>query len=231
MSTAKEVAIAERERQIAIIAAKRDAEQEATQVTVSAQAERGAAEDKAEATRTIAKADADAAMIRAQAQAKTYEVEAEGQRKLNEARNTLTTAIIEYEITKERLRVIPAALAEAVKPMEKIGDVRIIDLGGAMGVARGNGTNGGGSGSVPDNLLNSLLAYRANAPMIDSLLAEAGFSSSGGLVQSLVNGIAGEAPAASQAPKTEHATEAPSERKDPADKPVPVVPTVTWQKQ
>lgn len=189
VTTAKEVAIAERERQIAVIAAKRDAEQEATQITVSAQAERNAAQDKATASLTLAQAEADAARIRAEAQAKTYDVEAEGQRKLNEARNMLSAAIIEYEITRERLRVIPAALAEAVRPMEKIGDVKIIDFGGALGVARGGvGQAGGGNGSVPDNLLNSLLAYRANAPMIDKLLAEAGFSPSEGLVQSLVNG-------------------------------------------
>jgi len=197
VTTAKDVAIAERERQIAVIAAKRDAEQEATQVTVSAHAERAAAEDRAAALKTLAQAEADAARIRAEAQAKTYEVEAVGQQKLNEARNMLSSAVIEYEITKERLRIIPAALAEAVRPMEKIGDVKIIDFGGALGVARGGHGHGGGasSGSVPDNLLNSLLAYRANAPMIDRLLAEAGFSPSEGLVQSLVNGASASATA------------------------------------
>lgn len=203
VTTAKEVAIAERERQIAVIAARRDAEKEATQMTVSAQAERNAAEDKATASLTLAQAEADAARIRAEAQAKTYDVEAEGQRKLNEARNMLSAAVIEYEITRERLRVIPAALAEAVRPMEKIGDVKIIDFGGALGVAHGGqGQVGGGTGSVPDNLLNSLLAYRANAPMIDKLLAEAGFSPSEGLVQSLVNGASAPADGKVRQPET-----------------------------
>lgn len=192
VTTAKEVAIAERERQIAVIAAKRDAEQDATQIMVSASAEKTAAEDKADAVRTLSKAEADAAIIRADAQAKTYAVEAEGQRKLNEARNMLAQTIIDYEITRERLRIIPQALAEAVRPMEKIGDVKIIDMGGGvMGGSRNAGSEGA-SGSVPDNLLNSLLAYRANAPMIDKLLEEAGFSASEGMVKALLKGVAPE---------------------------------------
>ena len=174
VTTAKELAIAERQRQIAVLDAKREAEQKATEVTVAATAERTAAEDQAEAARTLAKADADAATIRAAAQAKTYEVEAEGQRLLDEARNMLAPAIVEMEITKERLRIIPLALAEAVRPLEKIGDVKIVDMGGALG--RGGAPSAPGSGGgVPDNLLSMLLAYRAQAPMIDQLLKEGGF--------------------------------------------------------
>ncbi len=182
VETAKQVAIAERGRETAVIAAKQDAERDAAKVTISAQAERQAAEDRAMAVRTQAQADADAAKIAAEAQQKTYAVEAEGQRLINEARNTLSSLIVELEITKERLRVIPQALAEAVKPLEKIGDVRIIDMGGGLpGHANGGGNgvaNGGGGGSPSDSLLNALLAYRANSPIVDRLLAEAGFTGS-----------------------------------------------------
>ncbi|WP_237155503.1 flotillin family protein [Oryzibacter oryziterrae] len=196
--TAREVAIAERERQIAVIAAKRDAEQQATAVTVAAEAEKFAAEDKAEAVRIVAKADADATLIRADAQARTYEVDAEGQRKLNEARNTLAKEIIEFEITKERLKIIPAALAESVRPLEKIGDVKIIDMGGTAfgggqsGTAGGGG--GGGTGSIPDNLLGALLAYRAQAPMIDKLLTEAGFAPAANPVDQILGAANAPAP-------------------------------------
>jgi uncharacterized membrane protein YqiK len=196
VATARQVAIAERDRQIAVLSARQGAEQEATQLTVAAEAERSAAEDRAQATRTIAQAEADAAMIRAQAQARTYEVDAEGQRKLNEARNTLAPEIIEFEITKERLRVIPAALAEAVKPLEKIGEVKIVDMGGAFGSNARMGQVGESTGTMSDNLLSGLLAYRANAPMIDKLLAEAGFTGGGNIVQSLVGGAATPAKAA-----------------------------------
>ena len=187
VTTAQQVAIAERERQIAVLSARQAAEQEATKVTVQAQAERNAADDRAEAVRTSAKADSDAALIRAEAQAKTYEVEADGQRKINEARNALSAVMVELEIMRERLRIIPVAISEAVKPLEKISDVRIIDMGGGL---PGQNVAGGGDGgsSRMDGLLGQLLAYRANAPVIDQLLKDAGFTEGSDLVNRLLAG-------------------------------------------
>jgi flotillin len=188
--TAAEVARAERERQIVVIAAKQDAEREATRVTVAASAQHTAAEDQAAALRTQAQAEADATRIRAEAKATEYKVEAEGQRLINDARNMLSQAIIDLEVMKERLRVLPQALAEAVKPLEKIGDVRIVDMGG-RGPLAGGATNGAavnGGGSATDNLLGALLQYRANAPIIDQLLAQAGFTGSNP-VEALVSAV------------------------------------------
>jgi flotillin len=178
VATARQVAIAERDRLIAVIAAKQQAEQEATKVTVAAAAERTASEDKAEALRVETQAEADATRMRAEAKAAEYKVEAEGQRLVNEARNMLSPAVIEFEITKERLRIVPLALAEAVRPLEKISDVRIVDMGGRGGpLAGANGAHAaaGHSASPSDALLSALLQYRANAPVIDELLAQAGF--------------------------------------------------------
>jgi len=190
VETARKVAIAERDRQTAVIMARQQAEQEATKITVSAEAEKQAAENRAKAVTVAAQADADAEKIKADAAAKTYAVEAEGQRKINEARNAMSAAVIELEITKERLRIIPLALAEALKPLEKIGDVKIIDLGGAMGsggpgAALANGV-GKGTGGRADGLVDALLAYRAQSPVIDSLLKEAGFTTDGNPVTSLI---------------------------------------------
>lgn len=186
VTTAQQVAIAERERQIAVLAARQSAEQEATRVTVQAEAERQAAEDRAEAVRTGAKADSDAALIRAEAQAKTYDVEAEGQRKINEARNALSAVMVELEIMRERLRIIPVAIAESVKPLEKISDVRIVDMGGGLPGQSLAGEAGGGNRM--DGLLGQLLAYRANAPVIDQLLKDAGFAEGSDLVNRLLVG-------------------------------------------
>lgn len=197
--TAAEVARAERERQIVVIAAKQDAEREATKVTVAAEAQRAAAEDEAEALRTQAQAEADATRMRAEAKAVDYKVDADGQRLINEARNMLSQAIIDLEVMKERLRVVPLALAEAVKPLEKIGDVRIVDMGG-RGPLAGATTNGaGGNGGPADNLLGALLQYRANAPIIDQLLAQAGFTGSNP-VEALVGAVKPTPPAPSTPP-------------------------------
>src|SRR6185436_1899186 len=147
VETARKVAIAERDRQTAVIMARQQAEQEATKITVAAEAEKEAAQNKAQAVKISAQAEADAAKIQAEALEKTYAVEAEGQRKINEARNAMSTAVIELEITKERLRIIPLALAEAVRPLEKIGEVRIIDMGGGLGGSLAGGAGGTGLGN------------------------------------------------------------------------------------
>jgi uncharacterized membrane protein YqiK len=141
--------------------------------------------------RTLAQAEADAARIKAEGQATTYQVEADGQRKLNEARNAMSDKVIDLEVARERLRIIPLAVAEAVKPLQTIGDVKIIDMGGGL---PGGPINGGGKGGPMDMLVDSLLAYRANAPVIDQLLTEAGFPNSGGLVSTLLGGTAKRPP-------------------------------------
>ena len=203
MQTARDVAIAERDKQTAVIAARKTAEQDATRITVSAQAEREAAENRASAIRTIAQAESDAAKIKADGQATTYQVDADGQRKLNEARNAMSDKVIDFEVARERLRVIPLALAEAVKPLQNIGDVKIIDMGGMPGGA----VNAGGKGGRMDTLVDSLLAYRANAPVIDQLLTEAGFPNHGNPVATLLGGANGTAtPDAHAAPKDEKGT-------------------------
>ncbi|WP_425066689.1 flotillin family protein [Reyranella sp.] len=185
VQTAKDVAIAEREKQTAVIAARMTAEQDATRITVAAETERAAAENRASAIRTIAQAEADAAKIKAEGQATTYQVDADGQRKLNEARNAMSDKVIDLEVARERLRIIPMALAEVVKPLHNIGDVKIVDLGGGM---PGGSGGSGGKGGRMDSLVESLLAYRANSPVIDQLLKEAGFTVPGNPVETLLGG-------------------------------------------
>jgi len=94
------------------------------------------------------------------------------------------------------LHTIPQALSETVRPLEKIGDVKIIDLGGGLSgrAGGGNGIATGPVGGPMDGLLGSLLAYRANAPVIDKLLAEAGFEGGSNPLQALVSATHAPAP-------------------------------------
>ncbi|MET0314533.1 MAG: flotillin domain-containing protein, partial [Hansschlegelia sp.] len=173
VETAKSVEIAERERQIAIIDAKKKAETEATSVTVGAEADKQAAFDQAEATLTLAKAEADAATIKAKGLLDTGKARAEAEALYNEARNRLSQAIIEYEVMRERIRVVPLALAEIVKPIEKISDIRIFDTGGMLG----RGGEGSGSGvGMGEGLAGQLLAYNAQSPVLAELMKAAGFA-------------------------------------------------------
>lgn len=190
--TARHVAQAERAREIAVIAARQEADQEATRITVAATASKNAALDQAEAAKNVAEGEAQALRIRAEAEATSvrvraeaeavrYGVEAEGQRLLNASQNLLSPEMVKMQVDLKRLSILPDAIAAATKPMEKISDVRILDMGGrAQGLP---GSTPGASNALVDQLLN----YRAQAPVVDTILQHAGFKTSdGNMIDALV---------------------------------------------
>ena len=189
--TVRQVESAEREKQVELVQARQAAEKDAISITVAADAEKMAAEDKAEAVRTLAEAEAekdrieakgesDAELLRAAAAAKTYEVNAEGERALNEAANLLSEEIINMKIRLEMLERLPAIIAESAKPMQQIDDIKIIQVDGLNGApVGGNGdATAHQGGSMADQLVSSALKYRAQAPLVDSILDEIGMDGS-----------------------------------------------------
>ncbi|QEN89727.1 flotillin family protein [Labrys sp. KNU-23] len=176
VTTAREVEIAERAKRIAVIDARKAAEQEATAITVKAEAERQAAENVAAATKIQADAEAQAAKIRATGVIELGEAEARAERAKNEARNALAENIIGFELAKARVAIVPQALEQAMKPIEKISDIRIFSAGGLAG-AVGNG-GGGEAGHPIGDLSSQLLSFTAQKPILDEILAQAGFKGS-----------------------------------------------------
>ncbi len=189
VKTVAQVAEAERQKQVSIVAAREDAERNAVEITVAAEAERQASDDQAQAVLISARADAEATKISADADAERYRVEAEGQDAINAARNILDNRIIAFELKKALIQVMPEVMEASMKPVEKIKDIRIIDMGqngvpGLNGTGGGNGAGSGsgpgvpangGGGSLPDSIMPSLLHYRMQAPLVDELLEELGF--------------------------------------------------------
>ncbi|AYM60746.1 flotillin family protein [Agrobacterium fabrum] len=173
--TAREVEIAERAKRIAVLDARKDAEQEATAITVKAEAERQAAENLAAAIKIQAEADAAAAKIKATGVIELGEAEAKAERALNEARNALSASIIEFELARARVAIIPQALEQAMKPIEKISDIRIFSAGGLAGALAGNGGGGIAAGNTVGDLSSQLLNFTAQKPILDEILAQAGF--------------------------------------------------------
>lgn len=177
--TAKRVEIAEREKEIELIEARKEAERQATGVKVSAEAEKMAAEDKAEALRMQAKAEADAIRARVEADREKYEVDAEGQRSMNEALNSLSEAQIALKKVLSLHENLPMIIKESVKPLENIDGMKIISIDGMTGFGErsSNGiftADAEASQSLPEALVDSALKHRAMAPLVDSLLQEAG---------------------------------------------------------
>jgi len=179
VTTAKQVEIAEREKEIELIEAKKEAERQATGVKVSAEAEKFAAEDKAEALRLQAQAEADAIRVRVEADREKYMVDAEGQRAMNEALNSLSEAQIALKRVLSLHESLPMIIRESVKPLENIDGMKIVSIDGLSGL--GEGGNKGilsadkeAGQSLPEALVDSALKHRAMAPLVDSLLKEAG---------------------------------------------------------
>jgi flotillin len=199
--TARATEVAERDKIINVIAARKAAETNAMPITVMAEAERQAAANKAEATSVLAKADANAASTRAAGVKALGQAEAEVATMKAEARNKLSPTMIDYDLNLARINVIPSALAEAVKPIEKISDIRIFDTGSLLG--RGGSANGGMNGhglGLGDGLAAQLLSVSAFRPIIDKILTEAGFAAGPDALTSLTAALAAQQLASSTEP-------------------------------
>ncbi|MCT4609341.1 MAG: SPFH domain-containing protein [Pelagimonas sp.] len=190
VTTAKQVAEAEREKQIALIEAAREAEREATKVRLSAQAEKDAAQDRAEARREEAQADADALTIRAEAKKQDMLAEAEGKRAITDAENALSEGIIAMKIALARLEAMPSIIEQAVKPAEKIDSIRIHQVSGLGGTTSG-GSPEGGEKPVVNQALDSVMGMAVQMPALKKIGEELGMTMDG-TIDGLVSGAMGQ---------------------------------------
>jgi len=175
VTTAREIEIAEREKRIEIIEAQKQAEKSATAIRVAAQAEKEAAKDAADAKKISAEAEAESVRIKALADEERYKIDAEGTRLMNEALNALSDAQVSLKRILNLQDKLPDIIRESVRPMEKISDMKIINVEGLNpGVSHRVGEEKEGTGSLPEALVNSAIKHRAMAPLVDSLLEEAG---------------------------------------------------------
>jgi len=187
--SARETEVAERRKSIELIAASQDAERQAIRIRVEAESEKAAAGDRSAARRIEAEGEAEAEKIRALAARLRYEIEAEGNRLMNEAANVLTPESRGSAMRLKLLEKLEGIIRESVRPMEKIDGIKILQVDGLANGGSSGGRGGmEGSGSFSDNLVNSALRYRAQAPLVDSLLREIGLS--GGDIGSLTNALA-----------------------------------------
>jgi uncharacterized membrane protein YqiK len=173
--TARERAEAERGRIVAVISA----EKEARRQTIIA-----------EANAEVEKLAAGAAKIR-------YEIEAAGKRALNEASNLLSNEQISMQVKLEIVKQLPNIIRESVRPIENIEGIKIMHIdglnnaiGGGAGRGNGGGTTGTGGSSLADQVVDSALRYRAQVPLIESLLSEVGLK--GNSIHELTSGLRDE---------------------------------------
>lgn len=182
VKSAREMEVAERRKRVELVEAAQRAEREAIHLRTVAEAERQAAEERAEAEKVTAYA----AQVR-------YEIDAEGQRALNEAENLRTEENRQNALRIKLAENLEGIIRESVKPMENIGEIKILQVDGLPGFSGGTGRgeqvgNGGEDadeqsvrssrreGSLADEVVSSALRYRSHAPFVDGLLQEIGMS-------------------------------------------------------
>jgi len=203
ISTARETAEAERDKMLEVIGAQKEAQRQTIIAEANAEVERLAAK---------------AAEIR-------YQVEAVGKSAMNRAANLLSNEQISMQVKMEIVRQMPQIIRESVKPLENIDGIKITHLDGLNAAsgggnsARGNGGGGGShnGGGLSDQVVDSALRYRAQVPLIDSLLQEVGLQgdSSDGLTKYLRDQV-------SSGKKEKHATpEQPKQQGRPTPPPAP----------
>jgi uncharacterized membrane protein YqiK len=181
--TVRETEMAERRKAIDLIGASQEAEREGIRLTMAATAEKTAASDRGDAVRAEAEANADAEKIKSMAYRIRHEVEAEGLRLMNEAANMLTPEARTSAMRMKLLDRLEAIIRESGKPLERIEGIKILQVDGLMGSGGGGnrtdfeGSGGGGGGNFADNVVNSALRFRAQAPLVDQLLKEIGVDS------------------------------------------------------
>lgn len=127
--------------------------------------------------RTMAEAEAEAEKVRAIGMEVRNEVEAKSLSALNEADNKLSSELIEMKVRLSVIENLKDIIRESVKPLENIDGIKIVQVDGLTS----NGPKGdidGNPNNLTDNVVNSALRYRAQAPIVDSLLSELGFDTS-----------------------------------------------------
>ena len=176
--TVRDIEIANRQKAIVLIETAKRAESDAVTTTAKAAAEKAAAKDLA---------DADGISVKALKE--RLAVEAEGKQALNEAENLRSEASRKSALHQRLVENLPDIIRESVKPMENIDEIKIMHVEGLPGLSSQGGSEGksvldangnpiasGGNGNLADQVVNSALRYRSQAPFVDTLLGEIGMN-------------------------------------------------------
>ena len=133
--------------------------------------EKEIAERVATVDRLLAQKDADTMKIAAEAEKIAAAVAAEAQRLRNEAENILSEDARNGLLRAKLIERLEGIVRESVKPMEKIDGIKILHV---------EGLGGGGDGhrSPTDEVIESALRYRAQAPLIDEMMKDIGITGS-----------------------------------------------------
>jgi uncharacterized membrane protein YqiK len=179
-NTARLTAIAQREKDIEITEAEKEAEKQATSIRVRARVEREAAEDQALAITARARAEAEAIKIAAEAEMEKGKAEAATIRAKVEAENALSPEVMEYKMRLAKIEALPAIIREMVEPARHIQSFRVNQITG-MGMGA-NGSQGAGSAEgIVDQVMAGMQRNAVVMPILTALGKEVGIDFTKGM--------------------------------------------------
>jgi uncharacterized membrane protein YqiK len=194
---AEQIAVAERNKKIAVLTAEQKAEQEAASVRIASAAQVAVAENEAKAVRVKAEADASALQQKATAEAAAAKLRAEGayaenyqplkaaadgklaeaaaEERLNEARNKLSPEARALILELERVKITPQALETMVAAIANIDSLNVTSISGAPGFGSGtSGEGGSGNSNVFDQFYDAARRNALTKPMVQRLIKDVG---------------------------------------------------------
>lgn len=169
ISTARQIAEAERRKSVALVAAKQEAEASGSRQQIAAQAEKEAAVELAKAK-----------LEKAEARKQEMLAEAEGRRALIAAENETAERIVEMKTNLARLEALPKIVAEMVKPAEKIDSIKIHQLSG-FGSGQNEKKPAGGDRPVISQVFDSILEMAVQLPALKKIGEDIGVNFDEGL--------------------------------------------------
>ena len=173
VETAREAAVAERDKRLALIRAAEQAEVDDRRVA-----------SEAGTLVSMARAQAEATLARADAEKDELLARAEGTVALIRAENTHSGDLIRLKLDRERIAALPEIVEKLVKPAEKIESIRINQIAG-VGPAAGNhdgGSDGAGAdGSAVNRVIDGILNLALQLPAARKLGEEVGLNIGGGI--------------------------------------------------
>ena len=184
ITTARDIANAQRRREVALIVAQQEGQVRGNQVRMAAASEKEAAVDRASARREQARAEAEASELLAAAKKKELVAEAEGQEALAIATNSYKEKAIAMKLDLARIETLPKVVYEMVRPAEKIDSIKIHHISGLgrnTETATSNKSGAASEKSVINQAVDSVLDMAIQAPALKKIGEELGMSIEDGI--------------------------------------------------
>ncbi len=171
LQTNKELAVAEREKSLAMIKAREQVEVDETRVNSETETLKSMAFAEAEATKTKAAAKLSEKLARA-----------EGESALIASENSQSDDVIDMKLQMRKMEILPQVVESMVKPAEKIDSIRINHVTG-FGNSGGGGTKEDTTSqkAVVNQVVDGVLSMALQLPAVKKLGEEIGINIGDGI--------------------------------------------------